>query len=727
MPKAASDQPIPPWLRRGWHWIALAGCAVFVHLGQLRGRVPYWRDMHLANVPGRDYLHEVLRNGELPQWWPFEGGGTPLLAMPTAEIFHPSVLLTFAMPPLSGLAVHGLLATLAAAWGACLLARLLGQQRVSAFVAGLAYAANGYVLGLVEQTFMLTAAATVPWYAASLLVARRRGGAWHAAPALVFALQILAGDPQAAILAAAAGLVIALAADPAPATAALALLAPVGGALLSAVQILPALRLIPSTSRAAAPTNADSWALEGRHLAGLLLPALTEPTEYVFSTCLGVGVVALAAASLPRARRRPVVAALLGLTLVSIWLALGDGWGLNALARAVVPIWDRLRFPVKSILPAMLALSLLAGEGLRELSGRRRRTALLFAAGAAALAVPAGLLYVERMPIPVAATLAAVAAAVLFVHPRGPARSAIPLALSAQVLSLSGSILPTADPSFYSEPPLATRLALLGVGLEGPAFERIDPRPHAVSLFHEFEMAGVGGQRTATGALWRLPCITAYSPAASNRLLRLFDLLPRMSQERAEAIYGTLGAGFLVITREAVRRAHEVLDALPRLGYVLVRNPVSLPRAYGIACARAAPFADIARLLHDPSFDPRHELLVEGTGGAACPPDAPAFVEARIAARTNASVEVDAQMPWDGWLVLNEARFDGWTADVDGADAPILPAYGVMRAVRVPAGGHVVHFRYETPGLATGATISGASLLALAFAASVLRRRGARK
>ena len=69
--------------------------------------------------------------------------------------------------------------------------------------------------------------------------------------------------------------------------------------------------------------------------------------------------------------------------------------------------------------------------------------------------------------------------------------------------------------------------------------------------------------------------------------------------------------------------------------------------------------------------------------------------------------------PHPGFVEVLEAFDTGWTARVDGADAPLLPANGFAMAVPVGAGNHVVRLRYATPGRATGVGLSVLSMVLL--------------
>ena len=75
--------------------------------------------------------------------------------------------------------------------------------------------------------------------------------------------------------------------------------------------------------------------------------------------------------------------------------------------------------------------------------------------------------------------------------------------------------------------------------------------------------------------------------------------------------------------------------------------------------------------------------------------------------------------------MLLDAWAPGWSATVDGAPARIELAEGLVRAVAVGSGRHVIAFRYTAPGLHLGAAISltGWLLWIAVVARMTIRRR----
>ena len=74
-------------------------------------------------------------------------------------------------------------------------------------------------------------------------------------------------------------------------------------------------------------------------------------------------------------------------------------------------------------------------------------------------------------------------------------------------------------------------------------------------------------------------------------------------------------------------------------------------------------------------------------------------------------------------LLLTVAYSSGWTAYVDGEQAPLLSGDTGFMALDLSAGHHDIELRYQTPGLMAGFAVTGAGLVALAVLAVVLRRR----
>jgi hypothetical protein len=85
-------------------------------------------------------------------------------------------------------------------------------------------------------------------------------------------------------------------------------------------------------------------------------------------------------------------------------------------------------------------------------------------------------------------------------------------------------------------------------------------------------------------------------------------------------------------------------------------------------------------------------------------------------------ISIIAQMGCSGMLVLADTFTPGWNATVDGSPVRIYEAYGVIRAVVVPAGTHKIEFRYRPNGVIYGSALTLIGFLLLPALPFVDRR-----
>ena len=78
-----------------------------------------------------------------------------------------------------------------------------------------------------------------------------------------------------------------------------------------------------------------------------------------------------------------------------------------------------------------------------------------------------------------------------------------------------------------------------------------------------------------------------------------------------------------------------------------------------------------------------------------------------------------------GWVVLTDVWYPGWEATVDGANAPILPAYHVYRAVHIESGTHTIAMRFRPASFTSGLWLSALSVAGalIALLLIMFRRR----
>src|SRR5262249_28929304 len=127
------------------------------------------------------------------------------------------------------------------------------------------------------------------------------------------------------------------------------------------------------------------------------------------------------------------------------------------------------------------------------------------------------------------------------------------------------------------------------------------------------------------------------------------------------------------------------------------------------------------RRMRDGRYPFRDRVLLDrppAPGLAPAAPDPDGMVGAAehvaLARDTPEDVRIAVESRAPGVLVVVQSWDPGWSARVDGRDAPLSVADGAFQGVAVPAGAHEVRLRYAPRGLVAGALLSAAALALLA-------------
>jgi hypothetical protein len=151
-----------------------------------------------------------------------------------------------------------------------------------------------------------------------------------------------------------------------------------------------------------------------------------------------------------------------------------------------------------------------------------------------------------------------------------------------------------------------------------------------------------------------------------------------------------------------------------------------VPRAVLVHAVEVVPdeVSTYARM-EAPSFDIRKLALLESAPTFAVEGAGAAAVEdVKIARYEPNTVALHVDATSAGVVVLSDVYEPGWTAEVDGAEVPVVPANRVMRAVPVGAGSHEVVMRYAPPGFRVGVWLSVMGVLGVLGVAGWEMRRG---
>lgn len=723
-------------------------------------------DTHRFFAPLRPLVVAALREGRLPLWNPHEGAGKPLFAEGVHSVLHPVSLLGALLAPDSVDAlVLGYLAL--AALGAFALARVLGATPPAAAGAGLASALSGYSVSMTANLVFLAGLSSLPWV---LAAARAAGAAWRwgpAATALAVASAFFAGDAQAALVGLGLGLL--LAAEAGGLRGALrALLGAVAGVLLAGVQIAATRDLLPETLRSLGLSEPDRlmWALSPARLVEWVVPGLMRgplaarpvsgagralDLQFADSVYLGAPLLLAAALALGPGRRR--LGLLLGGAAAGLaWLALGHHLGAQQ-ALAWVPVWGRFRYSEKLMGPLALVVAALAALGVDAFAARPLGRAWRWAVAALAALAGGAALILRAAPEATGAVAARLAGEAGPFH-RATLAGGLPYPLAGLLALLAADRLrrPAARGAALAALLALSALSAVPFGaLPGDPAARVVPPPSLQSDGPAPRLLGAG--EGIQHDEWGLPfpdtsarSVSLYLVPSANAALGLdaLDLYCAFSPRRFFQVEEILGPDRLrgyrrfglthvlvplpvnPLDRQAAAAAVEGGRLVAR-DEALGRELWSVPhRPWAFFAPGAVPApgrAEAGRALA--------ALVASGQDGvvvveaAARPPTAPGEVLAfeRRADR----VRIDAEAAGPALLVVQDAYWPGWLAEVDGRPAELLAADVLVRAVPFPPGRHRVELTYDPPAVRLGLAISalGAALVAvLAVAAARARRAG---
>jgi hypothetical protein len=760
-------------LANGWVWLAVVGLLAMVPALAVvaSGRTVVWRDTATLFGPVRPLVADALRSFRLPLWNPYEGFGLPLLGQMIHGVLHPISLVAAWVDPSGATEAMAVAYLGVAAVGAAVLARTLGCSRAAAAAAGLAFGMSGYVQGMTAILQYLAAAASAPWAVAGVRAAAAGGSASLVAGSAAVLVLHLAGDPQWTLVAAALGLALAASAEGGRGLAR-AVLPVVLGTGLAAVQLVPSWAYLSESLRGSGITGPDrlQWALAPARLLELFAPGLFAgrpgvenpapvfawlggPTQslltipFLPSVHLGAAAVALALAGLRAGRDAKVLGAACAAVL---WLALGPNLGATQ-ATAWIPVWGAFRYSEKLVGPLSLCVAMLAGLGVDRLAGLTSRSwprglavagvaSLLAYFAMAAFPAPAGAFRVEPATLERAWSavsrgfvLSGVALAALGGLCATAARLGRPrfsLLAAGLVLAQSAAAMPftlrvgtrglEAGPVVLRDPdPLVTRVA---TPLETP------PRSNPLRL-DSGDLEVAVKSRMGVAALNVRARVDQVSPYTG--------LLPRNLRAIGEAFGPDLwvalrryGVTHVVLKEPADRFEGEVAAVAVHGGAPSVADP-----SWGITAWRVPhrPWAFFAeRVSSAPSFEAALEAVraadlagLPGVVAVGAAPSAAASGRLLRVHRQAERVEVEAESQGDGFLVLSDAFWPGWTATVDGRPAEVLRTDALVRGVAWPAGRHVLVMEYDPPEARWGSIVSGSSMLVVA-ALAFTRRRSSR-
>jgi hypothetical protein len=468
-----------------------------------------------------------------------------------------------------------------------------------------------------------------------------------------------------------------------------------------------------------------------------------------------------------RIRRRAVV---LGGALVVLGLLLSAGENLPVYGWLFghLPGMNRFRFPSKFLVLVVMGTLLLAAGGLQAILDRSpgrnllRMRRLFLVEVALLAALGAWVFYAQHDPaairdlfhapseFPAARfaeaarqlvydvlfALAAIASIGMALYARGSLMRgfsvALPVLVFVNLTVVSRQLYPAAPASTVDLDTPIANAAVMG-----------DPSFRAYSQFASGQQWSYGNSdpsafrwsREAGVGSWWIADGIHQSWQGSFKLQRYLEFLAAMGQTaQGNALADLLSVRWVVA---GASDARGIFTSGASREYRVLERPTAMPRVRLVSRWtewRVSPEAAVARLASNPpaAGDAYVEPVALSAGqpvtSTVPQPDAAAAPTGTLSTprfSTN-RIEVRTQTASTNLLVVGDTWYPGWTATIDGRDAPIHRVNALFRGVFVPAGVHEVELSYRPRRLTLLLALSLTGvLLALIplFAAFLLRRR----
>ena len=715
--------------------------------------------------------------GHIPLWDPERLGGVVVVAG-FGDLFYPSAWLRLVLPTSMAVDLAFVIHYVLAGLFLFLLLRMLSISWLGSLIGGTAYQLTGVIVSYASPGHdgKLFVSALFPLMLIALVLGiRRRRLEGHALLGLTVGLALLSPQYQTtqyALLSAGLFALYLAFADPEDLTVRQGFsgvgLAALGVALgfgMSMIQVLPFVHYIPFSPRAEAGgwDFATSYSTPWIHVPEFFLSGFTGQTfngDYwgpnglkLHSEYLGLPVIAMAILGVGTQRRR-LMKWILGIGILFLLVALGDGTPFYRLWYALVPYVNKTRAPGIAFYQVGFAVAVLAALGAERLERGEGKTwafSGMIAGGVVALLAVVG-------------TFGAIATAYAQSHPEfaqwapaGAAAAQTPIVVGAVGSALALIVVAGFVWVNFQRPLPAPAFAmglvfLVGADLyragegfwhwssplkEQNASDAIIQRLQAAPLpYRVFDPLKVYARDALMG--YDIPQVTGYH---GNHLQTYLDLVggeDGVNLLHSQNLWKLLDVRYLIwpdtVSLPAYHRVMgPVQTGLGRTAY-LYEADSALEYARVVAAGIKADTSQIVPTLMDARLD-YHRLVLFSPDQPINPlpvsaMPAPPPSRATVTKWAPGAISVAIAPPTDSvrYLVVSENWYKDWKATVNGDPAQVIRGDQSLITVALPAGARTVDLSFQPDDYAKGKTVTLVSLLLIILfgAVPMVMRRMAR-
>lgn len=212
-------------------------------------------------------------------------------------------------------------------------------------------------------------------------------------------------------------------------------------------------------------------------------------------------------------------------------------------------------------------------------------------------------------------------------------------------------------------------------------------------------------------------------------LLQRYDRYWKVASGRENVLYDLLNIKYLISKKDAKLSAKFTLafDGDPQVNIWL--NQKALPRAFMVYQTKVVSNGDEAfDAIQQKDFDPAKTIILESKAQRPTPNSQSSISNIQMSSvglksRSPNSLEYEVTTAAEGYLFVGETFYPGWRATVDGQEMPIVRADYLFRAVRVPAGTHMVRMIFDPLSWKIGVALTGSGFAGLVVGWLVDRRK----
>lgn len=710
--------------------------------------------------PWKTLAIDLVKNGQLPLWNPYNFSGAPLLANFQSAVFYPLNLLYILLPQIPAWTVLVVLQPFLACLFTYLFARKLGTSRLGSAFAGVSYGFSSFMTVWLEYN---TIGHVILWFPLILLSVEHLVEKLSAGWSLVFVLSLtsalLAGHPQVATYLFVFTLAFALfrSAKVRKQKAffgmlLLLFLLPVG---LAAVQFVPGIELIQESARSphAYDFLIDKILIQPWQLAMLFVPDFFGnpatrnywPQDTYVGKVTSIGIIALPFVALALIRKRNEYTRFFQWAAAVVLLLASSNPITALLYKFELPIVSASS-PTLAVFLFCFSLSVLAGFGV----DLWRKESLTL-----------GRLFMWLAPFLLVFSVFWIVMVIIGPPLSNGFRNML---LATALISLTVVLLALGNYKKTLTIGIVIFLLLLQTGDLWRSFTKFNPFVSSELVFPHAPILTVLQKKDVLDRFWGYGAAAidanfatqyglfspdGYDPLYPGRYGEFIQSSKEgkivsefTRQTRSDAIiapgYGEedlavnnsrlrvldfLGVRFILDRPENASTEKTFPEQRFSLltnenGWRVFENKKPMPRAFLVSDYRVFTTSkQFEELFFAPDFDASQTVLLEEDIGHRFEKlQEPS--RADIIAYTTDGVTVSTSSESDALLVLSDTYYPGWEALIDSQAAKIYRANYAFRAVVVPKGEHAVRFVYRPQSFAFGATISSVALvIAIVFIA----------